>query len=39
MIYKVRLGKRFRLEKNGNVKEFVAELEEYYSRELETSDL
>lgn len=38
MLYRVRLGKRFRLEKNGNVKEFVAELEEYYSRELENSE-
>lgn len=39
MIYRVRLGERFSLEKNGNVKEFVARLEEYYSRELEDSDL
>jgi 1-acyl-sn-glycerol-3-phosphate acyltransferase len=38
MIYRVRLGKRFSLEKNGNVKEFVAKLEEYYSRELENSE-
>lgn len=38
MIYRVRLGERFRLEKNGNVKEFVAQLEEYYSRELENSE-
>lgn len=39
MIYRVRLGERFSLEKNGNVKEFVARLEEYYSRELEDSEL
>ena len=38
MIYRVRLGERFTLEKNGNVKEFVAMLEEYYSRELETNE-
>ena len=39
MIYRARLGERFSLEKNGNVKEFVAKLEEYYSRELEKSEL
>ena len=39
IIYKVRLGERFSLEKNGNVKEFVAMLEEYYSRELEDCEL
>lgn len=39
MIYRVRLGEKFRLEKNGNVKEFVERLEEYYSRELEHSEL
>ena len=39
MVYRVRLGQRFSLEKNGNVKEFVEKLEEYYSRELEHSDL
>ena len=38
MIYRARLGERFRLEKNGNVKEFVAKLEDYYSRELENSE-
>ncbi len=38
MIYRARLGERFVLEKNGNVKEFVAKLEEYYSRELESSE-
>ncbi|MGI9241355.1 MAG: lysophospholipid acyltransferase family protein, partial [Verrucomicrobiales bacterium] len=39
MIYRARVGERFRLDKNGNVKEFVAKLEEYYSGELENSDL
>jgi len=39
MIYKVRLGEKFTLEKNGNVKEFVGMLEDYYSRELENSEL
>ena len=38
MIYRARLGERFSLEKNGNVKEFVAMLEEYYARELENSE-